>query len=125
NPYPMLPLRFFRNMSFTGANTALALITFSLFGSVFFMSQYLQTVKGYTALEAGIRIVPLALTLAFSASMSARVTARLGMKYTVALGILIAGCGLMFMSTQYDVDTSYSTIVAGMILMASGLGLAI
>src|SRR5690606_37960688 len=48
NPSPMLPLRFFRNMSFPGANTALALITFSLFGSVFFMSQYLQTVKGYT-----------------------------------------------------------------------------
>src|SRR5690606_12246214 len=60
-PEPMLPMYFFKNMSFTGANTAMALVMFSLFGSLFFLSQYLQSVLGYTAFEAGIRLLPLAL----------------------------------------------------------------
>ncbi|KAB2905034.1 MAG: MFS transporter [Anaerolineae bacterium] len=124
-PTPMLPLHFFRNFSFTGANTALALIMFSMFGSVFFMSQYLQTVKGYTALEAGIRIVPLALTMAFMAASSARITARIGTKYTVALGILIAAAGLFYMSQMYEVDSSYGEIVVGMIILSGGLGMAV
>lgn len=124
-PTPMLPLHFFRNMSFTGANTALALIMFSLFGSVFFLSQYMQTVRGYTALEAGIRIVPLAVTMAFSAAISARVSAKIGTKYTVALGVIIAACGLFYMSQMYDENSPYSEIVVGMVIMSSGLGLAV
>ncbi|MCP4647766.1 MAG: MFS transporter, partial [bacterium] len=43
NPNPMLPLKFFRNMSFTGANMALTLVMFSMFGTFFFMTQYFQT----------------------------------------------------------------------------------
>lgn len=124
-PTPMLPLHFFRNLSFTGANTALALIMFSLFGSVFFLSQYMQTVRGYSALEAGIRIVPLAVTMAFSAAISARISARIGTKYTVALGIIIAATGLFYMSQMYDENSPYSEIVTGMVIMSAGLGLAV
>lgn len=124
NPNAMLPLTFFKNMSFTGANTALALLMFSLFGSVFFMSQYLQTVQGYTALEAGIRIVPLAVTMAVSSALSAKVTQRLGTKRTVALGILIAASGMFYMS-GFAVDTPYSEIVIGLVILAGGMGLAV
>jgi EmrB/QacA subfamily drug resistance transporter len=46
--HAMLPLRFFKNMSFTGANVALTLITFSMFGCFFFLSQYLQSVHSYS-----------------------------------------------------------------------------
>lgn len=120
----MLPLYFFRNMSFTGANTALALIMFSLFGSVFFMSQYLQTVLGYTALEAGIRIVPLAVTMAFASAMSAKITKRLGTKRTVSLGILILAAGL-FYESHFEVDTTYSEVLVGLITIAAGMGLAV
>lgn len=121
---PMLPLYFFKNMSFTGASIAIALVIFSMFGSVFFMSQYMQTVQGYTALEAGIRILPLAITLAFSAAMSARISARLGTKYTVALGFIIAAAGLFYMSQLYEVESSYGEIVVGMIILACGMGIA-
>ena len=48
--HAMLPLRFFKNMSFTGANIALTLVAFAMFGCFFFMSQYLQTVHGYIGL---------------------------------------------------------------------------
>lgn len=122
---PMLPLRFFKNLSFTGANTALAFIMFSMFGSVFFLSQYLQTVLGYSALESGVRLLPLSFTLAFTAAMSARVSRRIGVKYTVALGVLIAAGGLFYMSQAYEVGSSYGTILIGMLIMSSGLGMAV
>jgi hypothetical protein len=121
----MLPLHFFRNMSFTGANIAMTFIMFSLFGSIFFLSQYLQTVQGYTALEAGLRMVPLAATLAVVSASSARISRRLGTKRTVAFGILISAGGLLFMSQQYGVDTPYSTVVWGEIILAAGMGFAV
>ncbi len=122
--HAMLPLYFFKNMSFTGANTALALVIFSLFGSLFFMSQYMQTVLGFSALEAGIRLVPLSFALAIAAALSARIATKLGTKYTVALGILIGSGGMFYMSQMLDVDTAYGTILIGQLILASGLGIA-
>ncbi|MBZ0292081.1 MAG: MFS transporter, partial [Anaerolineae bacterium] len=110
NPDAMLPLEFFRNMSFTGANTVLALVTFSLLGGLFFLTQYLQSILGYTPLEAGILLLPQAATLTIVAANSARISARLGTKITVALGVAIGGLGLLFMSRFYQVDSPYSTI---------------
>ena len=123
-PNAMLPLHFFKNMSFTGANIAMTFIMFSMFGSIFFLSQYLQTVQGYSALDAGLRMVPLAVTLASVSALSARITARLGTKRTVALGIAIAASGLLFMSQMYDVDTAYSTVALGELILAAGMGFA-
>ncbi|MCH7481203.1 MAG: MFS transporter, partial [Chloroflexi bacterium] len=90
---PMLPLYFFKNMSFTAANLAMVLVMFAMFGSIFFMSQYLQSVIGYSAFEAGVRMLPLALTMVVASIASSRVAASIGTKYTVALGIFIAGLG--------------------------------
>ncbi|MCD4686563.1 MAG: MFS transporter [Anaerolineae bacterium] len=124
SPNAMLPLHFFKNMSFTGANIAMTFIMFSMFGSIFFLSQYLQTVQGYSALEAGLRMVPLAITLAVVSASSSRMSARLGTKRTVALGILIAAGGLLFMSQMYAVDTAYTTVALGEIILAAGMGFA-
>ncbi|WP_162909699.1 MFS transporter [Aggregatilinea lenta] len=124
SPNAMLPLGFFRNMSFTGANLALTLVVFGLFGSVFFFSQYFQSVQGYTALEAGLRMFPQAIVLMFSAAMSARVAQVLGTKITVGVGILIAAGGLFFMSQVLDVGTSYGIILLGMIILGIGMGMA-
>ncbi len=124
NPHAMLPMHFFKNMSFTAANTALALVTFSLMGSMFFMSQYFQSVQGVPTFEAGLRVLPVALTLTIVASQSARVTARLGTKVSVALGIFIAGLGLFYMSRIYQIDTPYLVIMIGQILFGIGMGIS-
>ncbi|MCB9436058.1 MAG: MFS transporter [Anaerolineales bacterium] len=120
----MLPLELFRNMSFTGANTAVALVMFSMFGSVFFLSQYFQSVHGYSPFDAGLRVVPMAFVLTIAAALSAQVAKRIGTKYTVALGIFIAGMGMLFMSQMYDVETPYSTILLGMAILGAGMGTA-
>jgi EmrB/QacA subfamily drug resistance transporter len=123
NPHAMLPLHFFKNMSFTGANAALALVMFSMFGSIFFLSQYLQSVLGFTALETGVRMLPLAFTLVLVSASSARIASFLGTKITVALGIGIVGAGLLLMSQVFAIDTGYSTIMATIIFVATGMGL--
>lgn len=123
NPHAMLPLHFFKNMSFTGANSAMALVMFGLFGSIFFLAQYLQSVLGYTALEAGVRMLPLAFTMVIVSVSSARIAERLGTKIIVALGIGVAGAGLLLMSQTFQVDSGYSTILVSIIVLSTGMGL--
>lgn len=123
-PNAMLPMRFFRNRSFTGANLMLTLFTFSLFGSMFFMSQYFQTVQGVPAFEAGLRILPHAITMTFMSTRSPRIAARIGAKRTIALGALIAAGGMFYMSRVFHVETPYYLIAVGQVIMAIGLGLA-
>jgi EmrB/QacA subfamily drug resistance transporter len=123
SPEPMLPLRFFKNMSFTGANMALTLISFAMFGIMFFMSQYFQTVQSYSALQAGVRLLPMAGISFLAAVMSARVAQRVGTKVAVGTGILISATGLFFLSQIAEADTSYGMIVIVMCIIAMGMGL--
>ncbi|MFN8528716.1 MAG: MFS transporter [Anaerolineae bacterium] len=123
---PMLPLDLFRNPAFTGANITLTLIAFALFGVVFFTPQFLQSVLGFPAFTAGVLLLPLAITLTFVTSRSARVAQRLGTKRTVALGTAIVGTAFLYMAITYRVDTAYFPwVLIGQILQASGIGLAI
>ncbi len=125
-PNPMLPLSFFRNAAFTGANITLTLLSFSLFGLFFFLPQFLQSILGYQAFTAGLMILPLAVSLTFASSNSARVSKRLGTKRTVVLGVLIAGSSLLYQSLIYRIDISYFPwVFIGQVLQAGGIGLAI
>src|SRR6266496_905447 len=57
-PAPMLPLRFFRNRTFSAANVASLLMFFGMFGSIFLLAQFFQVIQGYSPLQAGLRILP-------------------------------------------------------------------
>ncbi len=119
----MLPLHFFKNMSFTGANVALTLVSFGLMGSLFFLGQFLQSVQGYSPFEAGIRILPMAGTLFVAAAVSARIAQYIGTKFTVAAGILIAALGFFYFAYIAAVDVSYSRFALAMCIVAVGIGL--
>jgi predicted MFS family arabinose efflux permease len=121
----MLPLGFFKNMSFTGANMALTFVGFALMGCFFFLGQYLLSVVGYTPLEAGVRLLPMAGAFAVAAVLSARVARRIATKYTVALGIIIATIGFFYLSQVLTVNTSYGQFVLGTVISALGMGLTI
>jgi len=120
----MLPLRFFKNLSFTGANVALTLVAFSLMGCLFFLSQYLQSVHGYTPFQAGVRLLPIVGAAFVGASLSARIAERVTTKVAVSLGILVGAAGLFYFYREAAVDTSYLTIALGMCIVAVGLGVA-
>ena len=119
----MLPMRFFRNMSFTGANVAMTLASFSMGALLFFMSQYFQSVQGYSPLEAALRLLPTAAILMVFSLVAAQIARAIGVKLPVSLGIFIGGLGLFYLSFAAT-DTSYPVILGGMALLGIGFGLA-
>ncbi|MCD4684642.1 MAG: MFS transporter, partial [Anaerolineae bacterium] len=86
----MLPLYLFRNPSFTGANIAMTLMMFGMFGAMFFLSQYLQSVQGYTAIETGWCLLPMSLEIMVAAGNLGRGAQGFGCKVGVATGFLLA-----------------------------------
>lgn len=124
-PNAMLPMKFFRNPSFSVANLTLVLMTFSLFGLTFFLSQYFQSVLGYEPLLAGAASLPVAITLVLVGLNSARIAARLGTKYTVALGALLATLSMLYYVALLNETTPYPLIAAGQVVFATGLALMI
>jgi EmrB/QacA subfamily drug resistance transporter len=120
--HPMLDMRFFRNARFTAANSAVTLTFFAMFGSMFLMTQYWQFVHGYTPLEAGVRIIPHALTLMIVAPMSARAVERFGTKRVVTGGLLAISLGIAMLST-IGRTTPYIVVIAMFCFMAAGMAM--
>jgi hypothetical protein len=118
--HPMLQMNFFSNPRFSAASVAITLIFFALFGAVFVLTQHLQFVLGYSALEAGLRIVPFA-TLVLAAPMAARVVERIGIKAVVAAGLTIAGLGLALIA-NVDPGDGYAPIGWSLALIGFGMG---
>jgi len=121
---PMLPIRFFRNLSFTGANVAVAMLTFCLFGALFFLSQFFQSVQGYSPLQAGIRILPMALMAVLASSVASRLSERFGIKIITSIGLLISAGGFFYIATLAAADIPYGTAVIGLCITSFGIGLA-
>src|SRR5207248_9129168 len=92
--HPMLDVRFFENRRFTAANAAITMTFFAMFGSMFLITQYLQVVLGYTALQAGVRMFPMSLVMLVVAPMSPRIVERVGTKAVVGTGLILVAIGL-------------------------------
>jgi len=123
-PSPMLDTSFWKNPRFTAASAGIALLFFAMFGSIFLLTQYLQFVMSYTALEAGVRLLPMAITMLIVAPSSARLVERFGTKRVVGSGLAIAGLGLALFAQLPAHNISYWGDVAWrMVIMALGMGL--
>jgi EmrB/QacA subfamily drug resistance transporter len=118
---PMLDVRLFRIRRFTGASGAVALVFFSLFGAIFFLTQYLQDVLDYTPLQAGVRMLPIAAGLILGGPMSAKLATRVGTRAVVAAGLTIVA-GALFLLSGAEVDSGYSLVATALVLLGLGMG---
>jgi EmrB/QacA subfamily drug resistance transporter len=121
--YPMLEMRFFRNRAFSGASISVALVFFALMGTIYFLTQYMQSVMGYSPLAAGVRLTPVAAGLIFAAALSPRLQGRFGTKVIVAAGLTVVA-GALTLLAQADVDTGYGLVAAVLVLLGLGMGSA-
>jgi MFS family permease len=119
----MLDMNFFKNPRFTAANSSVTLTFFAMYGSMFLLTQYWQFVHGYTPLEAGVRLVPFAVTMMVTAPLSARLVERVGTKRVVTLGMLIAAGALLGLSFM-RVDSSYLEVIVIYSGLSAGMGLS-
>jgi len=122
--HPMLDMRFFRDRRFSAAVSSVGLVTFGLFGALFVLTQFLQFSLGYSALRAGVCILPAAGALVLVAALSALIIRKIGIRYTVAAGLAIVAAGFWQISGA-TVASGYSAIVFGTVLAGAGVGLVI
>ncbi|UQX88307.1 MFS transporter [Jatrophihabitans telluris] len=95
---PMVALSLFRERVFSGGLVALVMWGFGLFGIYFFTSLYLQSVLGFSATKAGTAFVPMALLMAVGATVSERITHRLGAHRVVGVAMLLMAAGIASVS---------------------------
>jgi len=121
--HPMLPLRFFRSRAFTVAICAVGLGMFALLGGLFLLTQFLQFDLGFDPLQAGVRILPVSLTMAIGALLSPRAVAAVGTKPVIAGGLALIVAGFAEIAAVASAQTTYGQAVIGMALVGAGAGL--
>jgi EmrB/QacA subfamily drug resistance transporter len=122
---PLMPFPgIFRIRTITGINVSAVLIAAALFSMFFFISLYMQQVLGFSALDAGLAYLPLAVGIIVTAGASAGLVTRFGFKPVLVTGLIVTAAGLLWF-TQVDAGGSYvSDLLGPMLLAAVGLGLA-
>jgi EmrB/QacA subfamily drug resistance transporter len=119
---PMLDMRFFRNARFSAASAAIMVTFFAMFGSLFLLTQFLQSILGYTPLEAGIRLLPIAGVMMVVSPLTAKLVERVGTKIVVATGLSAAAVGLIIAS-RLTAGASYPEVLVALVVLAAGLAL--
>jgi EmrB/QacA subfamily drug resistance transporter len=122
-PSPMLPMHFFRNRTFALTNVASLFMFFGMFGSIFFLAQFFQTVQHYSPLQSGLRILPWTAMPIFIAPIAGALSDRIGGQRLMAAGLSLQAAGLLWIAAVSTTTTPYSALVGP--FMLSGVGMAL
>jgi EmrB/QacA subfamily drug resistance transporter len=121
---PITPLRLFASRERSGAYLARVLFVGAMFGQFFFLTQFMQTVKGYGPLEAGVAFLPLTLAIFATVLVLPRLVSRYGHALLLAVGMVVALAGMAWLS-RVSAGTPYLTGIAlPMVVLGAGAGLA-
>ncbi|MFD1147260.1 MFS transporter [Saccharothrix hoggarensis] len=122
-PNPLLPLRFYRIPNFVLSNVVSLSMYFGVFGSIFFLAQYLQGPLGFSPLEAGVRTLPWTAMPMIVAPLAGLITDKVGGGKLMALGLALQGVGLGWIATLATTTTPYGDLVPPMVIAGIGMGL--
>src|SRR6266705_1177029 len=120
---PMLPIHFFRGRKFALTNVASLLMFFGMFGSIFLLAQFFQTVQGYSPLQSGLRILPWTAMPIFIAPIAGAFSDRIGGQRLMAAGLALQSAGLLWIAAISTPSTPYADLVGPFVL--SGVGMAL
>lgn len=121
---PMLPPALFRHAIFNGAVAFGALVNLTYYGVIFVLSLYLQTVRGYSPLEAGFAYLPLTGTFVASNIASGSLTARFGARLPMISGALLGAAGFALLGGLGE-HSSYAAMLLPFVLIPAGIGFAV
>jgi EmrB/QacA subfamily drug resistance transporter len=117
---PMLDIGFFRNPRFSAASMAITLTFMALMGVIFGLTQYLQSVLGFSPLKAGAILIPMSLVMMVLAPLSARLVERVGTKLVVGSGLVIVSLALLS-QTQLGASTPTTVVILTTLVLAAGM----
>lgn len=121
--HAMLDVRLFKIPAFGVSSLALTLVFFAMMGAFFSFSLLLQLIFGYSPLGSAVRMLPVAATLMVVAPFSTKIVEKFGKRRVVSAGMLLVAAS-MFLFSGVRIDTPYLQFALTMVLMASGMGLA-
>lgn len=120
--HPLMPLSFFKIGNIAAALAIQLPITASLFAAFFFLTIFIQSVLHYSPLQTGFAFLPMSLIIGLSATLAPRAIQRFGYKMVLVVAPLFLALGL-FIFTFITVDSSYISLLPGLLIMPIGLGL--
>jgi EmrB/QacA subfamily drug resistance transporter len=122
---PMVELALFKSRNFSGAN----LMTFSMYGALsgfmFALVIYLQTKMGYSAIKAGLSLLPVTILLLFLSSRVGALGAKYGPKYFLVFGPILAGLGILLLFNFAPGDSYLSYLLPCVVLFGTGLAMLV
>jgi predicted MFS family arabinose efflux permease len=121
--HALMPLRIFRNRDRSAANLIMLCVGTAMFGMFFFLTIFVQTVWGYSALKTGIAYLPLVGAIMVMAGVSAQLVSRIGARPLLLAGSAIAAGGMFWLSRITEHSTYTSGLLGPMLVTAAGLGM--
>ena len=122
--FPLVPLSIFRVRAVSVSTVIVLLDFFALFGVLFFISLYLQSVHGFSPVGAGFRLLPLTIAFAFAGPLGARLVNRFGPWLPITFGLLVSSIAI-FSFVTLQVDSSYLHLWPPFVLLGLGIGLVV
>ncbi|GAB2930703.1 MFS transporter [Streptomyces heilongjiangensis] len=123
HPDPLLDPRLFRDKLFAAGTVSITLQFFAFFGFIFVAMQYLQLVRGSSALVAALSVLPMSAAMIPSARLAPKLAARVGARRPWLVGLVLVAVGLAVLA-PLDGGSSYWLILAGLVPLGAGMGLA-
>lgn len=120
---PMLPMSFFRNRGFAVTNVASLAMYFGMFGSIFFMSQYLQNVLGNTPLQAGLKLLVWTGSIMLVSPPAGFFSERYGSRMFMASGLALQAIALGLLASEAGPQQSYASMIVPFVCGGAGMAL--
>jgi EmrB/QacA subfamily drug resistance transporter len=120
---PMLPMRFFADRGFAVTNVVSLSMYFGMFGSIFFLSQFLQNVLGNTPLQAGVKLLTWTGATMVVAPLAGFFSERVGSRPFMIAGLSLQALALGWLASEASLTQSYSSMIIPFILAGGGMAL--
>jgi EmrB/QacA subfamily drug resistance transporter len=120
---PMLPMRFFRSRQFAATNGLSFAMFFGVFGTIFLLAQFFQTVQGYSPVQAGLRTLPWTAMPMIVAPIAGTLSDRVGARPLMFVGLVLQTIAIAWMAAVFTPDIAYSSLIVPFILAGTGMAL--
>ncbi|MFD8570166.1 MFS transporter [Streptomyces sp. NPDC059639] len=120
----LLDVRLFRERGLAGGSVTLLVVFGVQAGIAVVLFPFFQAVLGWSGLLSTVAMMPMAVTMMATSALAAGTAARIGARATMAVGVALSALGLALMALFVSVDGGYPSVLAGMLAMGSGMGLA-
>jgi EmrB/QacA subfamily drug resistance transporter len=121
-PQPLLPLRIFEDRNFSVSNLVGVALAFCMAGLFIPLSIFLESIRGFTAVHAGLSLLPMSLTLLVAAPVAGRLADRINGKYIVIFGLLVGTVGTLLLINSLSLSESTWNLTFPLAVIGFGMG---